>query len=466
MNLLKNISFSLSFLLIISCGGGGGGGSAPAPTPSAPVNPPISITISSSLTSPLIGDETTLTWSTSNATSCSATGSWSGDKGTSGSETLKLTISGNITFGLSCTSSSLSGSKSLTIAVTPALNAYAYINGPTTFSGFYVHAKDGYKVSFMAVEVDMDINDNNSLFITAFRYSENRFLGFQSVDGVNDGTGLRFGDRNYNVNEDGEQVTYRIPLVSTSFHSTNQVLLNTDSSLNPYTYDPTSFDDLEQFNADITLSFEEAFADATSQSSIKMSTVAFPKDSENSNDATFVGSSKNDGSWSFLYIVDKREVEKYSDNLVSESDIFNISWGMSGLFTSFLSKPNFEIYNDGIKVTSNRFIPGSFTTSRQKGSLTDAREASLFDATVSDNTVTNTRAYAVKYMQPETTSKFRGFKKYNVSNDCSQSGRYCSITNPQFYFFEPSKESLIGFKIGGYWGEPEETVVRFLTNID
>jgi hypothetical protein len=316
----------------------------------------------------------------------------------------------------------------------------------------------------------MDINDNNSLFISKFKYTEDRYLAFfRNEDGADDGKGLRFGDTNYNVTEDGEQVTYRIPLVSTSFHSTNQVLLNTDNSLNPFTYEPATLDDFEQFNADITLSFEEAFADGYGQSSIKMSTLAFPKDSENSNDAAFVGSSKNDGSWSFLYIVDKREAEKYSDNLISESDIFNISWGMSALFTSFLSNPNFETYDDGIRVKSAQKTYLRTSTS-EAATLSGARTADLIDATLSTNPVRagGTDVYAVKYLQPESTSKFRAHIKYSLSRDCNYSSYNgnCTISNPQLYFFTPGKEALIGLTLGGYFGLPEETTVRFLSNID
>ena len=463
---MKNILLlATSLFIITSCGGGGGGGSSPAPTPSAPANPPISITFSSSLTSPVIGDETTLTWSTSNATSCSATGSWSGDKGTSGSETLKLTISGNITFGLSCTSSSLSGSKSLTIAVTPALNAYAYINGPTEFVGFFIKTRESGLIEVRAVEVGMDINDNNSLFIPYFYYNENRFLS-QYHD---DTSGFKFGDKNFNINEDGEQVTYSMPIVSPTFHSTNQVLLNTDSSLNPFTYEPDTLDDFEQFNADITLSFEN-YTDGSSRPSIQMSTIAFPKDSENSNDAAFVGSSNNgDGTWSFLYIVDKREVEKYNDNLVSESDIFNISWGMSALYTSFLSNPNFEVFEDGIRVKSTQKTYLR-TTPREAGTLAGARAADLIDATSPSNAVKfgGTDAYAVKWLQPEPSSKFRAHVKYSLSRDCNLSSYNgnCIISNPQLYFFTPGKEGLIGLTLGGEFGLPEETTVRFLSNID
>ena len=48
----------------------------------------------------LLSNETTLTWSTTNATSCSASGAWTGAKSTSGTETVTLSNPGNNTFTL------------------------------------------------------------------------------------------------------------------------------------------------------------------------------------------------------------------------------------------------------------------------------------------------------------------------------------------------------------------------------
>ena len=62
------IYFSLLFI-IASCGGGGGGGSTPEP----PV-PGASITLSISDDQIYLGNTVTLTWTTSNASSCTASG--------------------------------------------------------------------------------------------------------------------------------------------------------------------------------------------------------------------------------------------------------------------------------------------------------------------------------------------------------------------------------------------------------
>ena len=65
-------SFLILLFVVASCGGGGGGGGSVEPTvPSA------TITLSISDNQIYIGESVTLTWSTTNATSCSASGSWS-----------------------------------------------------------------------------------------------------------------------------------------------------------------------------------------------------------------------------------------------------------------------------------------------------------------------------------------------------------------------------------------------------
>ena len=475
--MIKNSLLLLASFSLLSCGGGGGGGSAPAPVPVAVTIPPISITFSSNLSEPLLGDEIQLNWSVSNASSCSATGSWSGSKALSGSETLKLKISGDITFGLTCSSSSSSDSKSLVIPVTPALNAYAYINGPTTFSGFLVTKSQGLEVLIKSVEVDLDVYDDNSLFITQLRWVEERNFNVQKTsDGSYDDQGYRLGI-NRNIQADGSSPTNIGPQVSEIFGLANQILLNSNDAINPFTYfDPDMIvngmaqakktaDDYEKFNADITLSFT-----GTTYPKIEMSTLAFPKGCETCYDASFIGSSNNNGSYSFLYIVDKREVEKYSNNLVQESDIFIGELDTLGLYTTFLSNPNFYEIAANIEVTSSQYSyynANSQTTANLKnGRYTNKLLSNSYD------TSGNLGAYVVKYLQPETSSNQRAYIKYTLSSGCKSeygtdpSGNkvthVCTLSEPEIYFFKPDKSALIGFELGGYFGATEETFVRFL----
>ena len=96
---MKKISSILvTILFVTSCGGGGSSDTSPPVT-----NPSPSISsFSSSASSITAGESITLTWSTSNASSCSASGDWSGTKGINGSETLTLNNVKTYSFTLTC----------------------------------------------------------------------------------------------------------------------------------------------------------------------------------------------------------------------------------------------------------------------------------------------------------------------------------------------------------------------------
>ena len=102
-------------LIITSCGGGGGGGGSDSPTP--PATPAATSSISLSSEKGYVGGTVTVTWSSTNATSCTASNAWTGTKGTSGSETFSLEGAGSFTFEISCSGSGGSGSASATLKV-------------------------------------------------------------------------------------------------------------------------------------------------------------------------------------------------------------------------------------------------------------------------------------------------------------------------------------------------------------
>ena len=106
--MLKKLFTFFSLIILVSCGGGGGGGGDSTPTP--PPSPPASVNLSADPLSVLLGDETTLTWSTANASSCSASGAWSGSRSTSGSEDVAIQVVGDSQFTLTCSGPGGSGS--------------------------------------------------------------------------------------------------------------------------------------------------------------------------------------------------------------------------------------------------------------------------------------------------------------------------------------------------------------------
>src|SRR5690606_16676765 len=83
-----------------------------------PAPPAPTISFTASPTSIVSGNSSTLTWSTTNATSCTASGSWSGAKATAGSTSSGTLTTGNRTFTLTCTGPGGSVNRSVTVVVT------------------------------------------------------------------------------------------------------------------------------------------------------------------------------------------------------------------------------------------------------------------------------------------------------------------------------------------------------------
>lgn len=103
--------------LLAACGGGGGGGgsSSGGTTTPAPV-----VTIGVSASPIQVGQSATLTWSATNATTCTASGSWSGAEATSGSQSVSPSAAGSYTYTLTCSGAGGSGSNSAALVVNAA----------------------------------------------------------------------------------------------------------------------------------------------------------------------------------------------------------------------------------------------------------------------------------------------------------------------------------------------------------
>ena len=86
-------------IAMASCGGGGSSGNNNTVTP--PSNS-ATVSISSSPSKVFLGNSTVVSWNSTNASSCEASGSWSGDKSTSGSETFAMTNLGDQVFTIRC----------------------------------------------------------------------------------------------------------------------------------------------------------------------------------------------------------------------------------------------------------------------------------------------------------------------------------------------------------------------------
>lgn len=92
-------------VVLTACGGGGGSSSSDAVNNggggSGGTTPQPSLSLTASATSVTEGNPVTLTWSSTNVDSCTASGGWSGDRAVSGSETTSA-LNQSTTFSLSC----------------------------------------------------------------------------------------------------------------------------------------------------------------------------------------------------------------------------------------------------------------------------------------------------------------------------------------------------------------------------
>lgn len=119
--MIKNSHLYLVVLTLIlaSCGGGGGGESSDSVTiPSS-----VSMSLSSNLNEIYIHNKIILSWSSSNADSCSASGDWSGTKINNGSEEIIIREPKDSAFILTCSSNSSSAERNTTVT---SLSPYLY----------------------------------------------------------------------------------------------------------------------------------------------------------------------------------------------------------------------------------------------------------------------------------------------------------------------------------------------------
>lgn len=136
--------------LLSACGGGGN----PAPPP--PATPAVTITASSNSVSQ--GQTVSLTWSTANATSCSASADpaesdWSGSHATSGSQSVIPASLGTINYTLTCTGAggSASGSASVSVSAAVPKATHFSVSGPP-------NADSGVRFSLTVTALDASNN--------------------------------------------------------------------------------------------------------------------------------------------------------------------------------------------------------------------------------------------------------------------------------------------------------------------
>jgi Bacterial Ig-like domain (group 3)/Beta-propeller repeat len=109
---------SLSYVLTCT----GAGGSANATAVLTVTNAAPTVTVAVAPASITVGQSATLTWSSTNATSCTASGSWSGTQATSGTTSVSPATAGAASYALACTGAggTANGTAALTVNAVPS----------------------------------------------------------------------------------------------------------------------------------------------------------------------------------------------------------------------------------------------------------------------------------------------------------------------------------------------------------
>jgi beta-lactam-binding protein with PASTA domain len=110
----RSVSTTTEFTL--TCTGPGGTAASAATVTVAALTPP-TVSLSANPTSIVAGQTSTLTWSTTHATACTASGGWSGSLATSGSDTRALSTA--TAFTLTCTGPAGTVAQTVEVSVTP-----------------------------------------------------------------------------------------------------------------------------------------------------------------------------------------------------------------------------------------------------------------------------------------------------------------------------------------------------------
>ncbi|TNF89155.1 MAG: hypothetical protein EP301_03565 [Gammaproteobacteria bacterium] len=228
---------STDVTFVLSCTGSGGEATTSQSITVIQPEPVPTVTLSSSSTSVVSGHSTTLSWTSTNATECSASGAWSGLQALTGNASTD-NLTATSTYTLTCTGPGGSGSGSVTVQVTepPA---------PT--------------VSVSASSTTVDEGDNVTLSWSATNAS--------SCTATGNWTGSRSASGTSTVGPLTSTSTYGLSCSGDGGSATDEVTVNvTPPPADPPTLNFSSSDDLIDPGGSVTLSWSATNADTCTAS--------------------------------------------------------------------------------------------------------------------------------------------------------------------------------------------------------
>jgi trimeric autotransporter adhesin len=115
---------------VLTCSGDGGS-AAQSATVTVSAKPTVKVSIGASPSTVASGASSTLSWSSTSATACTASGGWSGGKATSGSQSTGA-LTSSTTYAITCTGGGGSATQTVTVSVTAPAPAVSLTASPST----------------------------------------------------------------------------------------------------------------------------------------------------------------------------------------------------------------------------------------------------------------------------------------------------------------------------------------------
>ena len=191
MNMKIYLTLFLAFIITSCGGGGGGGGGSDLPVPSGILAPTSTISLSSN--SGNVGDAVTVSWSSTNATSCEASNAWDGTKTTSGSASFIPNAAGSYVFEITCTGSGGSAAASASYQASSTTTSTTLeelgITGNVIdgyVSGAKVFIDENFNLTFDEGELNAETDENGAYVLKG---ANERFiqLGYiEAIEGSDD----------------------------------------------------------------------------------------------------------------------------------------------------------------------------------------------------------------------------------------------------------------------------------------
>ena len=153
---------TLSYVLTCT----GAGGTAHATATLTVTSPLPTVTITVAPTSITVGQSATVTWSSTNATTCTASGSWTGNEATSGTLSVTPSAAGTASYALACTGAggTANGTATLTVAAPSsgkggggALGLWELV--ALSLVGVAAHRRRGLRLKINSQELFFEVND-------------------------------------------------------------------------------------------------------------------------------------------------------------------------------------------------------------------------------------------------------------------------------------------------------------------